>query len=912
MPNNEENLKFLSCGQCGGLGVYNGKKCHLCMSRGIVAYLDGYILYWGEKIDSGFLALYKVERFITKAVYVILFALALLGILSLVSAVYSVGYLNILSLIFWESRSVYLLYFWLSLLVDFYLIYYFSLGRESRDKIKPKKFKESKEAFGPLILDWSEIAKMNKRFLIDVSKSMSEEAMSVVEKSFELARKYRAKEVQPIHFLIACLVVSDEAQKMFVRLGVDFPALSQKLGAVASAEAHEQGQAIFSPNSEKVLLRSYRRAYFYGGAEVSVRDIAVEAIFADQLIADALSDLNVTAQKVENVSLWFAMNKELKKQWFIYRASSRLKSKAGIDRAMTALQTPLLNRFSEDLTRLAKMAYLPLCVDREKEFNSIFQVLEGSSQKGIILVGEAGVGKTAMIEGLAQRMIADDVPKFLADKRLVSLSVSRILAGASLSQAQERMYLCLNQIIRARNVVLFIDNIHELVPELIEILAEAISKNLFICLASTNPLDYKRVIEPTGLGHFLKKIQINEPEENVAIQILEGRVGYVEAKNNVFFSYDAIEQAVKLTDRYEHDQFLPFKALNLIEEAGVWAKNNKGANAMVTGNDVATLISDKLGVKAAEITQSEGERLERLEQVIHERIVGQAEAVNAVANSLRRARAELREVNRPIANLLFLGPTGTGKTELAKTIAEVYFGNEDNMIRLDMSEYQEQSGLNRLIGAPPGYEGAASGGQLTEAVRQKPFSIVLLDELEKAHPDILNLFLQVMEDGRLTDASGKTIDFTNVILIATSNAQTSFIQEKIKEGVSLEEIKKELLESELKKYFKPEFINRFDNIIVFKPLDIDDVKQVARLMLAKVAKQLEAKGINFSVTEVGISELARAGFDPQYGARPLRRAISEKVDNALASYLIAGKIGKRDNVIYDQGGIIRVEKAREI
>ena len=565
------------------------------------------------------------------------------------------------------------------------------------------------------------------------------------------------------------------------------------------------------------------------------------------------------------------------------------------------------------------MGYLDLCIDREKEFAEMFRIMEGSSIKALILVGEPGVSKTAIIEGLAQKMIADDVPAFLQDKRLVSLSISRLLAGASASLAQQRLLISLNEIIMAGNVVLCIENINDLMGisgggaegmDLSEVIVEALSKNLIILIATANSYNYSRQVENTGLGNVTKKIEINEPDLNGTIGILEGKISFIEGKNNVHFSYDALEQAAKLTDRYISDKFLPYKAITLLEEVAVWVKVNKGSDKFVTGNDVATLLSDKIKMPVSQITESESEKLLNLEEIIHERVVDQEEAVMAVANSLRRARAELRDINRPIANLLFLGPTGVGKTELAKAIAAVYFGSEENMVRLDMSEYQEKDSVNRLIGAPAGYgEGL---GLLTEAVRKKPFGIVLLDELEKAHPDILNLFLQVMDDGRLTDATGRTVDFTNVILIATSNAQTAFIQEKVKAGVSVEEIKKELMESELKQYFKPEFINRFDNIIVFKPLGFDEVVKITGLMLKSVAKNLEAKGVNFQASDEAIKELAQVGFDPQYGARPLRRAIQERVDNALAQFLLTGKIGRRDIAILEKGGIIRVQKAEKL
>ncbi|MCX6743754.1 MAG: ATP-dependent Clp protease ATP-binding subunit, partial [Candidatus Parcubacteria bacterium] len=884
----------------------------------------GYILYWGREIDRQHLKLYKIERIISALIYIILGCISVLGIGSLVYSIYLVNIKETLLVSFWfDKANVFHLYFWLSVFADLYLIYYSAIAKDKKQKVLVRKYKSEAEAevIAPPPLDWPEIKHFKHKFIISIDKSFADESLQIVEKAFEVAAKYKAMDVGPVHFLIAALLISQKVQNIFNRLGVDLNSFAGKIGRVAANYARSEGQTVFSSASIAILLKAYRLAYMNKLDEVGAEEIVSEAVRADKMIQEVLYDLNIDMEKLENVVVWFRISKLLYKQWQTYRASSQLKSKTGIDRAMTAIQTAYLNQFAEDLTLQAKMGYLDLCIDREKEFNEIFRVLEGSSIKGIVMVGEPGTGKTAIIEGLAQKMIADDVPEFLQDKRLVSLSISRLISGASATDAQERLLICLNEIIAAGNVILYIDNIHDLIGiavgggeglGLAEVLNEALSKNLFICLSSSTPQSYSRYVENTGLGSVLKKIDVTEPDLNNAIQILEGKVNFIESKNNIYFSYDALEQAVKLTDRYIHDHFLPYKAISLLEEVAVSAKKHKGANSIVLGNDVAALLSEKINMPVAAVTEKESEKLLRLEEILHERIIDQEEAVSAVANSLRRARAELRDVKRPIANLLFLGPTGVGKTELAKAIAEVYFSSEDNMVRLDMSEYQEKDSVNRLLGAPPGYEGAGGGGQLTEAVRKNPFSLLLLDELEKAHSDILNLFLQVMEDGRLTDSSGRTVDFTNVILIATSNAQTSFIQEKVKLGLPIEEIKKQLLETELKQYFKPEFLNRFDNIIIFKPLGLVEVVQIARLMLKSVAKNLEAKGVNFKASEDAINELAQAGFDPQFGARPLRRVIQERVDNALANYLLTGKIGRRDVAILEKGGLIRVEKARAL
>jgi ATP-dependent Clp protease ATP-binding subunit ClpC len=382
---------------------------------------------------------------------------------------------------------------------------------------------------------------------------------------------------------------------------------------------------------------------------------------------------------------------------------------------------------------------------------------------------------------------------------------------------------------------------------------------------------------------------------------LESKVGWIEHKQKVFFSYNAIEKAVQYSHRFLHDQKLPESAIEIITEAAALVHNQKGDHFLVGENDVATVIGQKTGIPATSLSENEADKLMRLEEEMHRRVIGQDEGVNLVANALRRARAEIRSTKKPIANFLFLGPTGVGKTELAKTIAEIYFGGENRMIRIDMSEYQDKASIYRLIGAP----GQKGTGILTEAVRQNPFSLVLLDEMEKADPDVLNLFLQVFDDGRLTDSVGRVIDFTSAIIIATSNAGTAFVQSAIASGQPLEEIRQELIRGELKKYYRPEFLNRFDGIVLFRALDRTEIKEVARLMLNRVAKDLEAKGIELRIEDAALETLADAGFDPEFGARPMRRAIQDKVENKLAELVIGGKLKRRDVIVLGEGAEIK-------
>jgi len=441
--------------------------------------------------------------------------------------------------------------------------------------------------------------------------------------------------------------------------------------------------------------------------------------------------------------------------------------------------------------------------------------------------------------------------------------------------------------------------------DLSSLLAQELEKGYFVLIATTTPAAYRDAIEGSALASSLTKVDLDEPNKNEAIQIIEAKVGKPEAEQGVLFSYEAVEALVDLTARYLHDQFLPDKAIRLMEETALMVKQSRGLGATITKQDVAQIVSVAAKVPLTAVSQDEKEKLLALEVNLHTRVIGQSEAVNMVSAALRRARAEMRSGRRPIANFLFLGPTGVGKTELSKAIAATYFGNEEAMVRLDMSEYQDSSSIHRLIGVP----GSRQGGLFTEAVRKQPFGLILLDELEKAHPEILNVFLQVFDDGRLTDAAGRTVDFTQTIIVATSNAGSQYIQEQVKQGTPMDQIKTHLMEEELSQYYRPEFLNRFDGVVVFTPLTMEDVMAIAGLMLGGVRKRLDDKGIVFTVSDAALKELAVAGYDPQFGARPLRRVIQEKVEDPLATLLLEGKVGRRDTVVLDAGGEMRVDKA---
>lgn len=485
------------------------------------------------------------------------------------------------------------------------------------------------------------------------------------------------------------------------------------------------------------------------------------------------------------------------------------------------------------------------------------------------------------------------------------------MAAGDPGLAAERLLAMLHEVAVSGNIVLALYGIEALVGggsgpmDLAETFASELDKGYFTVVATTSQQSWTQYLERRSLGKKLVKVVVPPADAEQTVQVLMAKSGTIEYKNQVYLSYAALEKAATLSLRYLHDVAAPQSALNVLRESAVLVRKSRGEGSFVTAEDVAKIVHDKTDIPVEMVTKEESRRLLDLEDRMHGRVIGQDDAVKAVAQAMRRARAELREGKRPIANFLFLGPTGVGKTETAKTLAQEYFGDENAMIRLDMSEYQEQMSVTRMIGFPQDER----GGLLTEAVRKKPFTIVLLDEIEKAHPDVLTLFLQVMDDGRLTDGVGRVIDFTNAVIIMTSNAGTSYIQNAIAQGKSAEQIKTVLLERELKGIFRPEFLNRFDNIIVFKPLTRDQVVQIAWLMLGRIAKNLEAKGIRFRAEDPAVEDLADAGFDPAFGARPLRRVIQDRVDTNIADLLLKQEVDRHDTIVLHNDGTLHVEKA---
>ena len=917
MEDFKQENKLTTCAQCAGTGRENGSSCRLCQGLGFGLNTPLGFLYLGKRIDSFEISFRKFRRAFNNVINYALVIIGVAGILGLIWHFYTLKWLPAIKFDSWFESNIFILLFWFGLLLITFVVFRIVHEGEYQQKIPRRSYDEkeiSSEELMPLGME--EVLTLKPRQKIDVARSYGLAGWQALEKSYELAKELNHSEVTTTH-LLGALLSTPAVRLIFGRLGVPMDKMNEGIGKMLGRIPPSSGAGVhWSVPLWQVILSSYIDAYNHGHRLIGPIELFIESVKANDVIQEFLFGLDVDMTKLKNVVAWIRMQEVMRERWQEFRAAARLKPRGAMNRAMTAIATPMLDKFSIDLTLMATYGKLAPCVNRENEIKQMLRIIEGGQQSAI-LVGLPGVGKQAIIEGMAQRMVEEDVPKILQDKRLVSLSTAQLVSGASPAEAQERLLRVLTEVGVSGNIILVVPQIDKMVGitagteesiDLSEVFANELGRGYFISIATSRPAEYSRALENRTLGQRLQKVDVPELDEDTAIRVLEAKAGGIEYNNKVFFTYSALDRAVRLSDKLMPERYLPEKAIEIIKEAAHETRQTKGERALVTGEDVAKIITQKTSVPVTAVTQEESQKLLNLEKDIHARVIGQDQAVKAVSAALRRSRAELREKNRPIANFLFLGPTGVGKTELSKTVAEVYFGNEENMIRLDMSEYQEKSSIYRLIGAP----GDKEGGLLTEAVRKKPFSLVLLDEIEKAHPDILNVFLQVMDDGRLTDNTGRTVDFTNTIIVATSNAGTDFIQEEIKKNTPVAEIQRVLVQEKLKSFFRPEFLNRFDGIIVFKPLTREEVLQIAWLQLYKIQEQMTEKGIHLQITEEAAEELAREGFDPLFGARPLKRVIHEKVNDALASYLLEGKIGRRDVVYLEPGGKLRVEKAPEL
>lgn len=794
-------------------------------------------------------------------------------------------------------------------------------------------------------------------------KGFTEKANKALNLAIESAEEMRHNYVGTEHILYGLVKEgSGVAATALNKCGVTEDALREKLESInGTMSLVELTPDDFTPRTKRVLraavIISSKTGYTYVGTEHLLLAILSES---DSYAVAFLEELGVSIERLaQAVSKGMQGGADEGFGGFENESAPNGSQKGG----------SALDKFGRDLTQAAKNGEIDPVIGREKEIQRVIQILSRRTKNNPVLIGEPGVGKTAVAEGLALEIAKGNVPEILKDKRVVSLDLTGMVAGAKYrGDFEERIKAAIDEVKKSKNTILFIDELHTIVgagaaegsADAANILKPSLARGDFQVIGATTLNEYRKYIEKdAALERRFQPVKVGEPTPEQAVQILKGLRDSYEAHHKVKITDEAINAAVTLSSRYIADRYLPDKAIDLIDEGASkvrlasltspdnvkeledeiadyekekasaineqdferaarlrdeqkelqtklddakkkWQEQQKGNSGEVTAEDIAKIVSEWTGIPVVQLTKEESERLLNMENVLHERVIGQSEAVTAIAKAIRRGRVGLKDPKRPVGSFIFLGPTGVGKTELCKALAEAMFGDENAMLRLDMSEYMEKHTVSKLIGSPPGYVGFEEGGQLTEKVRRKPYSVVLFDEIEKAHPDVFNMLLQILEDGRLTDSQGRTVDFKNTIIIMTSNVGARLITEKQSslgfnsENENAEESEKkdikELVTGELRKVFRPEFLNRVDDIIVFNKLNKDEIKQIAVKMLKTLENRLDKMNIKISFTDNAISEIADKGFDENYGARPLRRAIQNEIEDPLSEQMLEGKV----------------------
>lgn len=794
-------------------------------------------------------------------------------------------------------------------------------------------------------------------------KGFTEKANKALNLAIESAEEMRHNYVGTEHILYGLVKEgSGVAATALNECGVTEEALREKLESInGTMSLVELTPDDFTPRTKRVLraavIISSKTGYTYVGTEHLLLAILSES---DSYAVAFLEELGVSVERLaQAVSKGMQGGADDGFGGFENESAPNGSQKGG----------SALDKFGRDLTQAAKNGEIDPVIGREKEIQRVIQILSRRTKNNPVLIGEPGVGKTAVAEGLALEIAKGNVPEILKDKRVVSLDLTGMVAGAKYrGDFEERIKAAIDEVKKSKNTILFIDELHTIVgagaaegsADAANILKPSLARGDFQVIGATTLNEYRKYIEKdAALERRFQPVKVGEPTPEQAVQILKGLRDSYEAHHKVKITDEAINAAVTLSSRYIADRYLPDKAIDLIDEGASkvrlasltspdnvkeledeiadyekekasaineqdferaarlrdeqkelqtklddakkkWQEQQKGNSGEVTAEDIAKIVSEWTGIPVVQLTKEESERLLNMENVLHERVIGQSEAVTAIAKAIRRGRVGLKDPKRPVGSFIFLGPTGVGKTELCKALAEAMFGDENAMLRLDMSEYMEKHTVSKLIGSPPGYVGFEEGGQLTEKVRRKPYSVVLFDEIEKAHPDVFNMLLQILEDGRLTDSQGRTVDFKNTIIIMTSNVGARLITEKQSslgfnsENENVEESEKkdikELVTGELRKVFRPEFLNRVDDIIVFNKLNKDEIKQIAVKMLKTLENRLDKMNIKISFTDNAISEIADKGFDENYGARPLRRAIQNEIEDPLSEQMLEGKV----------------------
>ena len=760
------------------------------------------------------------------------------------------------------------------------------------------------------------------------------------------------------------------ASKVLQNQGLTSESVKQAIEEIVGVgeEIEDSNEISFTPRTKRVIENAFLEARRLGTEYIGTEHLLIGIMKEGDCVATRI----MLEEDVNPQSLYNELVKVLSEEGEENSESANSSSKGSYN------STPTLNQYGSDLTKQAREGKLDPVIGRKNEIQRVIQILSRRTKNNPCLIGEPGVGKTAVVEGLAEKIVAGDVPELLKNKRVVSVDIASMIAGAKYrGDFEERIKKALKEVKKAGDVILFIDEIHTIVGagsaegavDAANILKPLLARGEIQLIGATTLKEYRKYIEKdAALERRFSPVTVNEPTEDETVQILYGLRDKYEAHHNVKITDEAINAAVELSSRYINDRYLPDKAIDLIDEAASkvrmssytepdsfkdmkdeiekldkekeeairvqdfekaakirdkenakkkeledskknWETKKSKEVPTLKEEDIANVISSWTGIPVTKVSESENEKLKNLEENLHKRVIGQDEAVSAVAKAIKRSRMGLKDPNKPIGSFLFLGPTGVGKTELSKALAENLFGSEDALIRIDMSEYMEPHSVAKLIGSPPGYVGYDEAGQLTEKVRRKPYSVILFDEIEKAHPDVFNMLLQVLDDGRLTDSQGRTVNFKNTVIIMTSNVGAKLITDKKTLGFTesksgddkeseekeYKDIKKEVM-AELKKEFKPEFLNRIDEIIVFHKLEDSQIRKIVDILINNVGKLLKEQGIKLTVDEKAKDLVAKKGTDKNYGARPLKRAIQTMIEDKIAEAMLDGKIKKEAKV----------------
>ncbi len=800
----------------------------------------------------------------------------------------------------------------------------------------------------------------------------TERARQVVVLAQEEARELKHNYIGTEHLLLGLLREGDGvAARVLGALEVSLEDVRGEIMRIVGEGEHEaQGQIPFTPRAKKVLELALREALSLGHNYIGTEHILLGLVRESEgVAARILNDLDADADRIRQEVMRVLSGPG--------RRTQKSGAPAGV--AGKKASSKVLDQFGRNLTKYAEEDKLDPVIGRATEIERVMQILSRRTKNNPVLIGEPGVGKTAVVEGLAQRIADNEVPELLKDKQIYTLDLGALVAGSKYrGEFEERLKKVMKEITERGDIIIFIDEIHNLVGagaaegaiDAASILKPALARGEIQTIGATTIDEYRKYLaRDAALERRFQQIMVKEPSVEETVEILKGLRDRYEAHHRIRITDEALESAAYLADRYISDRFLPDKAIDLVDEAGSrkriqtmtappdykeleekiqtvrkekeaaiegqefekaanlrdrerrlinekkeleerWKNSDEGARASIGEDEIADIVAMWTGIPVVKLTEAETQKLLKMEEELHKRVVGQEEALTAVSKAIRRGRAGLKDPRRPAGSFVFLGPSGVGKTELGRTLAEFLFGDEDALIQVDMSEYMEKHAVSRLVGSPPGYVGYEEGGQLTEAVRRRPYSVVLLDEIEKAHPDVFNILLQILEDGRLTDAQGRTVDFRNAIIIMTSNIGAATISkgqilgfgEPVTEGGLEHGEMKNRVMGELKKVFRPEFLNRIDEVIVFHKLTKDQIYSIVDLMLNRLREQLKERKLNLELTNEAKDLLLEQGYDPTMGARPLRRAIQRHVEDVLAEEVLSGHIPPGSTIVMNRDG----------